>query len=83
MYYKNKYSIITMVAIIHCIITDLVNNLIRKKILIWQSKKNISKNHKLILEKIKIFKYFTPKVSLYLYHLKKIKKNGYCWGRNW
>ena len=72
-----------MVAIIHCIITEIENNKIRSILLNWQSKKNISKYNKLIFEKIKIFKYFTPRISLYISHLEKIKKQDYCWGRNW
>ena len=71
-----------MVALLHCIIIDIENTRIRNTILIWQSKKNLSKYNKLIFEKIKIFKYFS-KVSLFLNHFEKIDNKDYCWGRNW
>lgn len=72
-----------MIAVLHCLITDIENTRIRYNLLIWRSKKNFSKFNKLILEQINIFKYFTPRVSLYLSHKKKINNKGYCWGRNW
>ena len=72
-----------MVAVLHCIITEIENNRIKSKLLIWQQNKNLYKYCNSLFEKIKLFKFFSHKVSLFKDHLNKIEKNGFCWGRNW
>ena len=72
-----------MSAVLHSIITSIENDRIKNIIYIWKSKKNIQENIDKINESIKIFKFFTPKVSLFVQQMNKIKCYGFCWGRGW
>ena len=51
--------------------------------MIWQHNKNLDKYRNLLFDKIKLFKFFSHKVSIFKNHLEKIEKHGFCWGRNW
>lgn len=71
-----------MVAILHCLIIRIEYDRIKEKLLVWQLKKNLNKFNNIILDKVKLFKYFS-KVSLFKNHLDKINKNDFVWGSNW
>ena len=72
-----------MVAILHSFITSIENDRIRNIIYIWKLQTDIQNNINKINESVKIFKYFTPKISLFVQQMNKIKRNDYCWGRGW
>ena len=72
-----------MSAILHSIITSIENDRIKNIIYIWKLQKNIQKNIDKINESIRIFNFFTPRVSLFVQQMNKIKHNDYCWGRGW
>ena len=71
-----------MSAILYSIVTSIEND--NKRYYIYlRLQKNIRKNIEKINESITIFKYFTPKISLFLQQMNKIRYNDYCWGRGW
>lgn len=72
-----------MSAILHSIVTSIENDRLKSIIYIWRLQKNIRKNIDKINESITIFKYFTPKISLFLQQMNKIRCNDFCWGRGW
>ena len=63
-----------MSAILHSIITSIENDRIKNIIYIWKLQKNIQKNIDKINESIRIFNFFTPRVSLFVQQMNKIKR---------
>ena len=68
---------------IYSIVTSIENDRIKSIIYIWRLQKNIRKNIDKINESIIIFKYFTPKISLFVQQMNKIRCKDFCWGRGW